>query len=242
MIRTYKNHLDSYDFYSYHQIFWSITIYNHLNIILIHDYVYNSVMKEPRGCAVDVQFHLKRDSGGEPTDEPRHKVGESSSRSDPGGQGPRPGRPGRPGPGPKGSRDLGKHMGNIWETHRKRDMLSQNVNYPDPYPEATGRSIWSIMIHTKMQVNQTDSYVRITAGWSIPALLKLVEMGSCLKAFLRLGPLGCGCCGWGGCSSEALQRSGQRIAPGVTRVTILEFESFSKVPQMGVCLAMGVPQ
>ena len=42
---------------------------------------------------------------------------------------------------------------------------SQNVQ-PDPYPEPTGRSITPI--HTKTQVIQTDPYVRITAGGSIP--------------------------------------------------------------------------
>ena len=37
---------------------------------------------------------------------------------------------------------------------------------PDPYPEPTGRSI--PQIHTKTQVIQTDPYVWITAGRSIP--------------------------------------------------------------------------
>ena len=43
---------------------------------------------------------------------------------------------------------------------------SQKVQ-PDPFPEATGRSIPPI--HTKTQVIQTDPYVRITMGRSIPA-------------------------------------------------------------------------
>ena len=43
---------------------------------------------------------------------------------------------------------------------------SQKVQ-PDPFPEATGRSIPPI--HTKTQVIQTDPYVRITVGRSIPA-------------------------------------------------------------------------